>query len=103
MDAIRRALEEDGSAFAAAALRALTAASPTALKLTLRLLRSGRASSSLEECLVRWSTGPPAGRFRGHDFFEGIRAAVIDKDKRPRWSPARLEDVGEAPSRICGR
>jgi hypothetical protein len=32
---------------------------------------------------------------RGHDFLEGIRAAVIDKDKQPRWSPARLDDVGD--------
>ena len=29
----------------------------------------------------------------GHDFFEGVRALVIDKDNAPRWSPARLEGV----------
>ncbi len=28
-----------------------------------------------------------------HDFYEGVRAAVIDKDKQPQWNPARLEDV----------
>ena len=33
---------------------------------------------------------------RGHDMREGIRAAVIDKDRKPKWSPARLEDVSEA-------
>jgi enoyl-CoA hydratase len=92
---IMRALERDGSAFAAAASRALAAASPTALKLTLRLLRQGRASGSLEECLLR-EYRAACRALRGHDFFEGIRAAVIDKDKRPLWSPARLEDVGEA-------
>jgi enoyl-CoA hydratase len=95
MEEIRRALEGDGSAFAAAASRALAAASPTALKLTLRLLRSGRSSGSLEECLVR-EYRAACRALRGHDFFEGIRAAVIDKDKRPLWSPARLEDVEEA-------
>jgi enoyl-CoA hydratase len=31
----------------------------------------------------------------GHDFYEGVRAAVIDKDHAPRWQPARLEDVSE--------
>jgi enoyl-CoA hydratase len=88
-------LESDGSEFAGRALRSLSAASPTSLKLTLRLLRHGRSSASLKECLVR-EYRAACRVLRGHDFFEGIRAAVIDKDKRPRWSPARLEDVSEA-------
>jgi hypothetical protein len=33
---------------------------------------------------------------RSADFREGIRAAVIDKDRKPRWAPARLEDVTDA-------
>jgi enoyl-CoA hydratase len=31
-----------------------------------------------------------------HDFVEGIRAQVIDKDRSPRWEPARLSDVSTA-------
>ncbi len=31
-----------------------------------------------------------------HEFYEGIRAQIIDKDRQPKWVPARLEDVGEA-------
>ena len=92
---IWRALERDGSEFADRTLRAISAASPTSLKLTLRLLRLGRSSANLEECLVR-EYRAACRALHGHDFYEGIRAAVIDKDRRPRWSPARLEDVGEA-------
>ncbi len=32
----------------------------------------------------------------GHEFFEGVRAAIVDKDRMPRWRPARLEEVTDA-------
>jgi enoyl-CoA hydratase len=89
------ALEREGSEFARRTLSSISAASPTSLKITLRLLRLGRSSESLEECLTR-EYRAACRALRGHDFYEGIRAAVIDKDKRPRWSPTRLEDVSDA-------
>ena len=33
---------------------------------------------------------------RGHDFYEGVRAVIIDKDNRPRWNPAAIESVESA-------
>jgi len=33
---------------------------------------------------------------QGHDFFEGVRAVVLEKTGAPTWQPARLEDVGDS-------
>jgi enoyl-CoA hydratase len=59
---------------------------------TLRLLRLARGASSLEECLVR-EYRAALEVFRSDDFREGVRAAVIDKDRSPKWSPSRVEDI----------
>jgi enoyl-CoA hydratase len=85
-------LERDGSQLAQSALKALNEKSPRGMVVTLRLLRLARASSSLEECLVR-EYRAALQVFRSDDFREGVRAAVIDKDRTPRWSPLRIEDV----------
>jgi enoyl-CoA hydratase len=79
---------------AAAAAEEILAKSPTAVKVSLRALRAARELPSLERCLemeYRISTT----FLDTPDFVEGIRAAVIDKDRSPRWNPARLEDVGD--------
>jgi enoyl-CoA hydratase len=89
------ALEKDGSDFAHATSVALRDKSPRGLKVTLRLLRLGRASASLEECLER-EYGAALEVFASHDFVEGVRAAIIDKDRDPKWQPPRIEDVTSA-------
>jgi len=86
------ALAHDGSDFAKATLQTILGNSPTGLKLTLKLLRLARDSASLEQCLAR-EYRAALEIFVNHDFPEGIRAAVIDKDRAPHWSPARIEDV----------
>lgn len=88
------ALERDGSEFAERALGILRTKSPLSLKVTLRLLRLGRKETSLEACLER-EFAATAAVLRSHDFYEGVRAAVVDKDRNPQWSPARLSDVTE--------
>jgi enoyl-CoA hydratase len=92
MQDIVAALRRDGSELAQATLKALGEKSPRGMVVTLKLLRLARGSSSLEECLVR-EYRAALEVFRSDDFREGVRAAVIDKDRNPRWSPPAIEDV----------
>ena len=92
MEDIFAALERDGSEFALATLKALNEKSPRGMVVTLKLLRLARTAASLEECLVR-EYRAALEVFRSDDFREGVRAAVIDKDRSPTWSPPRIEDV----------
>ena len=85
-------LERDGSELAQSTLKTLNEKSPRGMVVALKLLRLARPSSSLEECLMR-EYRAALEVFRSDDFREGVRAAVIDKDRNPRWSPARIEDV----------
>jgi enoyl-CoA hydratase len=89
---IMSALQRDGSELAQSTLKTLNEKSPRGMVVTLKLLGLARASSSLEECLVR-EYRAALEVFRSDDFREGVRAAVIDKDRNPRWSPSRVEDV----------
>lgn len=92
MEDIFAALRRDGSEFAVATLKTLNEKSPRGMVVTLKLLRLARTASSLEECLVR-EYRAALEVFRSDDFREGVRAAVIDKDRNPTWSPPRIEDV----------
>ncbi len=92
MEEIFTALNCDGSELAQSTLKKLNEKSPRGMVVTLKLLRLARTSSSLEECLVR-EYRAALEVFASDDFREGIRAAVIDKDRNPKWSPARIEDV----------
>lgn len=74
------------------AARAITAGSKTALEVTLRAMRAARSMTGIEECLRQ--DYRLCSRFLAHpDLAEGIRAVIIDKDRRPRWHPAELAAV----------
>ncbi|MEI8395856.1 MAG: enoyl-CoA hydratase/isomerase family protein [Rhodospirillaceae bacterium] len=94
VEAIMAALEQDRGALATEQLAALRRASPTALKLTMSLFTLG-AQLSLEDCL-RQEYRLSQACLAGHDFYEGVRAMLIDKDKAPRWRPATPAEVDEA-------
>jgi len=92
MQDIVAALQRDGSELAQATLKTLSEKSPRGMVVTLKLLRLARTAKSLEECLVR-EYRAALQVFASDDFREGVRAAVIDKDRNPKWSPPRIEDV----------
>ena len=92
MEDIVASLQRDGSELAQSTLKTLGEKSPRGMVVTLKLLRLARASTSLEECLVR-EYRAALEVFASDDFREGVRAAVIDKDRSPKWSPPRIEDV----------
>lgn len=92
MEDIVAALQRDGSEPAQSTLKTLNEKSPRGMVVTLKLLRLARASSSLQQCLVR-EYRAALEVFASDDFREGVRAAVIDKDRNPGWSPPRIEDV----------
>ncbi len=92
MQDIDAALGADGSELAQATLKTLNEKSPRGMVVALKLLRLARASSSLEACLVR-EYRAALEVFASDDFREGVRAAVIDKDRNPKWSPPRIDDV----------
>ena len=95
MEDIVAALRQDGSELAQSTLKTLAEKSPRGMVVTLKLLRLARQASSLEQCLVR-EYRAALEVFRSDDFREGVRAAVIDKDRNPKWSPPRIEDVTPA-------
>jgi enoyl-CoA hydratase len=75
-----------------AALAAMRKASPTSLKITLRNLRAVAAFKRVEECFQQ-DYRIALACVAGHDFIEGIRAAIVDKDRNPAWRPEKLADV----------
>ncbi|XP_063174136.1 3-hydroxyisobutyryl-CoA hydrolase, mitochondrial isoform X2 [Candoia aspera] len=91
MEEIVQNLKKDGSPFALNQLKTIAKMSPTSLKITFRQLKEG-ASLSLQDVLTMEYRLSQAC-MRGHDFYEGVRAVLIDKDQSPKWKPAVLEEI----------
>ncbi|MEV0261821.1 enoyl-CoA hydratase/isomerase family protein [Streptomyces sp. NPDC050617] len=85
-------LSDTGDPAAKEAAEQIMGKSPTALKVTLRALRRARALGALRPVLDQ-EFRVSCAMLGAPDLVEGIRAQVIDKDRRPRWSPAALEAV----------
>ena len=89
---IVKLLREEKSPFAAKALKSIEAASPTSLKVAFRQIREGAELKSLGEVL-QMEQRLVLRCCEDKDFYEGVRATLIDRDNKPQWSPATLEEV----------
>jgi enoyl-CoA hydratase len=68
--------------------------SPLSLKLALAQVRRGK-TYDFETCM-RAEFRIVSRVIHGSDFYEGVRAVIVDKDNAPRWRPATLAEVSEA-------
>jgi enoyl-CoA hydratase/carnithine racemase len=92
---ILEALSACGHEDAIAARDVMRKASPTSLKVTLRNMREAAKFNRVEQSFQQ-DYRIALACIAGHDFIEGIRATIVDKDRNPAWRPARLEEVTEA-------
>jgi enoyl-CoA hydratase len=83
--------DADWAAKTAAGIRAK---SPLSLKLALAQVRRGR-TFDFATCM-RTEFRIVSRIIHGHDFYEGVRAVIVDKDNAPRWRPASLAEVSDA-------
>ena len=87
-------LENENSDLSKKILSTIKQKSPTSLKVALKSLRLGK-EISFEECMMM--------EFRmvnkvmnDHDFYEGVRALIIDKDNNPNWKPNKISEVEDS-------
>jgi enoyl-CoA hydratase len=95
VEAIVADLAADPSDWAKAQLATLRTKSPQTMKIAFRQLRlGGRATLFAENMAMEYRIG--ARVVHKHDFIEGVRAVIVDKDNAPKWDPPTLEGVSEA-------
>lgn len=88
-------LEADSSDWGKAQLAVMKTKSPQTLKVAFRQLETGAALADFADNMaMEYRIG--ARVVQRHDFIEGVRAVIIDKDNAPRWDPVTLEGVGDA-------
>lgn len=87
-------LAAEESEWAAQQLETLGRMSPTSMKLTRKAIADGR-TQSVDDCL-KMEFRLVSRIMQAHDFYEGVRAVIIDRDQAPQWNPARLEEVSDS-------
>lgn len=95
LEALAREASAGGpdAAWAAETRAGLLTKSPTSLKLTLRQLITGRGFAIEDALALEYRLTQRV--MAGHDFYEGVRAVLVDKDQKPHWKPLTLAAVDE--------
>jgi enoyl-CoA hydratase/carnithine racemase len=93
LEAIMARLRDEDSEWARKQIKILNSKSPTALKVTFRQMHEGQ-NMRFSECM-KMELGLSLKFVAGHDFVEGVRALLIDRDNAPQWQPAKLSGVTE--------
>jgi enoyl-CoA hydratase len=93
VEAILERLDREGAPFALGTAALMRSRSPTSLKLIFRALREAKIKN-LNDCL-KMEYRIAARAVMAHDFREGVRATLIDKDSKPHWQPAALAGVND--------
>ncbi len=93
IEEIMNALQNDNSEWSQETITQLLQRSPTSLKVTLHQLNLAK-NKSFDE-VIAMDLHIARIMLENHDFYEGVRAALIDRDKNPQWEPETLSDVTE--------
>jgi enoyl-CoA hydratase len=95
LEYILASLADDGTEWAAKEMDTLSTKSPQTMKVALRQLAEGaKMPDFAAEMVQEYAIGSRVVMM--HDFLEGVRAVIIDKDNTPRWNPATAEAVSDA-------
>jgi enoyl-CoA hydratase len=95
LEEIIAALRAEGSEWSQAQLALMDTKSPQTMKVALRqLAEASRLDRFADNMAMEY--GLAARVIERPDFIEGVRALIVEKDNRPRWNPARVEDVSDA-------
>ena len=92
LEEVIAALEADDSEWAAKTLEMVKGKSPLSCKIALKLVGDGRYMPSFED-EMRQEYAVASRVVQRHDFLEGVRAVIVDKDHAPKWNPATPEGV----------
>jgi hypothetical protein len=88
-------LRKQGGEWADRQLAALLKLSPLAMAITMEQLKRCANRSFEDSMTIEYRMSQAAMR-PDHDFFEGVRALLIDKDQKPRWNPPTIDGVTPA-------